>query len=237
MRLLLSLLLILPLAVFGQDVDLSSQNGYLYHNQIWLKGKLVQPINKKTELSAQYISRIYFTGESPGSYLYLSGKHDFKKWISTDLTGRLVIDQGYNLYRLEVGVKVKKEIKDFKFAYRTAAFREEKTYEFSRELLKSPYIFWRNRVEISWQPKKKWQFGTSFETWNLFNYRHSGKLDKACVSFEAEYRLNKHSSFTLAYQNQFDIRQVTKIDLSMYSIGYVHTLKSLKKRLKDKDNE
>ncbi|MDR0801707.1 hypothetical protein [Fluviicola sp.] len=232
MRGLLLFLLVFPCISFGQDVDLSdNQNIYRYHNQIWLRGKLVLPLNKKTEFSTQYISRIYFDGSAPGNFFYLSGQHQFKKWLIADFTGRLVMDQGYNLYRLEVGAKVRKEIfKDFKIAYRTAAFREVKTYAFSRELSKAPYFFWRNRIEVSWQPKKKWEFGTSFEVWNLFNYRYNGKLDKACVIVDAEYKLTKHQSFTVAYQNQFDIQRVKKVDLNMYCIGYIYTLKKLKKK-------
>ncbi|WP_343606150.1 hypothetical protein [Fluviicola sp.] len=232
MRVLLLLFFIFPWTTFSQDVDLSDyQNVYRYHNQIWLRGKVVVPLNKKTEFSGQYISRIYFNGSAPGSYFYLSGKRQLKKWLVTDFTGRLVMDQGYNLYRLEVGLKVRKKLfKDFQVAYRTAAFREAKTYAFSRELSKAPYFFWRNRIELSWNPKKKWEFGTSFEVWNLFNYRHTGKLDKACAIIDAEYKLTKHHSFTAAYQNQFDIQRVKKVDLNMYCLGYIYTFKKLKKK-------
>lgn len=232
MRELLLLLVFFSSICRAQDVDLSgNQNRYLYHNQIWLRGKAVVPLNKKTEFSGQYISRIYFNGTAPGSYFYLSGKRQIKKWLFTDLTGRLVMDQGYNLYRLELGIKVRKELfKDFKIAYRTAVFREAKTYAFSRELSKAPYFFWRNRIELSWSPKKKWEFGASFEVWNLFNYRHNGELNKACAIVDAEYKLTKHHSFTLAYQNQFDIQQVNKVDLNMYCLGYIYTFKKLKKK-------
>lgn len=185
---------------------------------------------QKTEVSAQYISRIYTDQRSTGNYFYLSGKRQLKKWLFTDLTGRLVMDHSSNLYRLELGLKVKKEIKDFKFAFRTAAFREVKTCLFSRYLSKSPYFFWRNRVEVSWSPMKKWEFGASFETWNLFNYRHNGKLDKGCEVLDVEYKLSKRHSFVAAYQNQFDIQQVRKVDLNMYCVGYVYTIKKLKKK-------
>lgn len=231
MRLLVLVFLCVRFSTWGQDVDLSEgQNTYRINHQIWLRGKVVLPINKKTEVSAQYISRIYTDQRSPGNYFYLSGKRQLKKWLFTDLTGRLVMDQSSNLYRLELGLKVKKEIKDFKFTFRTAAFREVKTYLFSRYLSKSPYFFWRNRVEVSWSPMKKWEFGASFETWNLFNYRHNGKLDKGCVVLDVEYKLSKRHSFVAAYQNQFDIQQVRKVDLNMYCVGYVYTFKKLKKK-------
>lgn len=234
MRILSFLFLFVGFNSWSQDVDLSnSPSSYRIDNQIWLKVKGILPINKKTEISAQYISRIYLDGvTNPGSYFYLSGKRTFKKWLSGDLTTRFVIDQGYNLYRLEAGLKVKKEIKDFKFAFRTAGFGENRTIAFTNELARSTYYFWRNRVEISWSPKKKWEFGTSFETWNIFNYHYNGKLDKACASIEAEYKLSKHHSFTASYQNQFDIQKVNRTSLNMYAIGYVYTFKRLKHKKK-----
>jgi len=199
-----------------------------------LKVKGVLPLNKKNEISAQYISRIYLDGTTnPGSYFYVSGKHTFKKWLSGDITTRFVIDQGYNFYRLEAGLKVKKEVKDFKFAFRTAGFGENRTIAFTNELVRSTYYFWRNRVEVSWNPKKKWEFGASFETWNIFNYRYNGKLDKACVSLEAEYQLSKHHAFTVSYQNQFDIQKANKSALNMYAIGYVYTFKKFKRKKKN----
>jgi hypothetical protein len=232
MRIVTFLIVMVGFNSWSQDVDLSnSPNNYRIDNQIWFKVKGVLPLSKKTEISAQYISRIYLDGTTnPGSYFYVSGKHTFKKWLSGDLTTRFVIDQGSNFYRLEAGLKVKKEIKDFKFAFRTAGFGENRTIAFTNELTRSTYYFWRNRVEVSWSPKKKWEFGASFETWNIFNYRYEGKLDKACVSLEAEYKLSKHHSFTASYQNQFDIQKANKSALNMYALGYVYTFKKLKKK-------
>jgi hypothetical protein len=136
------------------------------------------------------------------------------------------------LYRLEAGLKLKKEVKDLKFAFRTAAFGENKTIIFTRDMTRSTFYFWRNRVEVSWSPKKKWEFGASFETWNIFNYRYNGKLDKACVVVDAEYKLTKHHAFTVSYQNQFDIQKVNKTALNMYTIGYEYTFKRLNKKKK-----
>lgn len=236
MRKLLVVFLFLRLTSWSQDVDLSaSANHYRINNQIWAKAKATLPLNKKTEISAQYISRIYLDGTTnPGSYFYLSGKRSLKKWLTADFTTRFVIDQGYNMYRLEAGLKLKKNVKDFQFAFRTAGFGENRTIAFTNVLSRSTYYFWRNRVEVSWSPKKKWEFGTSFETWNIFNYRYAGKLDKACVTVDAEYKLTKHHSLTVAYQNQFDIQKVNKTSLNMYVIGYEYTFKRLNKKRKGK---
>lgn len=234
MQKILVVFLLLRLTSWSQDVDLSApSNNYQVNNQIWAKVKATLPLNKKTGISAQYISRIYLDGTTnPGSYFYLSGKRSFTKWLTGDFTTRFVIDQGYNMYRLEAGLKVKKKVRDFQFAYRTAAFGENRTIAFTNTLSRSTYYFWRNRVEASWNPKKKWEFGTSFETWNVFNYRYSGKLDKACVTVEAEYKLSKHHRFTCAYQNQFDIQKNTKASLNMYVIGYEYTFSRLNKKKK-----
>lgn len=236
MQKLLIVFLFIRLTSWSQDVDLSaSPNNYEFNNQVWLKIKGTLPLNKKTEISAQYISRIYLDGTTtPGSYFYLSGKRDLKKWLSADFTTRFVIDQGYNLYRLEAGLKVKKSVKDFQFAFRTAGFGENRTIAFTNILSRSTYYFWRNRLEVSWSPKKKWEFGTSFETWNIFNYRYHGKLDKACVTIAAEYKLSKHHSFNLAYQNQFDIQKANRTSLNMYTLGYEYTFKRLSKKKKEK---
>ncbi len=234
MRKLLFCCLLFPFASWSQDVDLSgTSDSYRIHNQIWMKAKATLPINKKTEVSMQYISRLYLDGTTtPGSYFYLSGKRDLKKWLTGDLTTRFVIDQGYNLYRLEAGLKLKKEIKDFKFAFRSAVFGENKTILFTRDLTRSTFYFWRNRVEFSWNPKKKWEFGASFETWDIFNYRYDGKLDKACVVVEAEYKLSKHHAVNASYQNQFDIQKANKVSLNMYTVGYEYTFKRLSKKKK-----
>ncbi|WP_343631181.1 hypothetical protein [Fluviicola sp.] len=235
MRKLLVVFLFLRLTSWSQDVDLSaSANNYRFDSQIWAKAKATLPLNKKTEISAQYISRIYLDGTTnPGSYFYLSGKRSLKKWLAADFTTRFVIDQGYNMYRLEAGLKVKKNVKDFQFAFRTAGFLENRTIAFTNVLSRSTYYFWRNRVEASWSPKKKWEFGASFETWNVFNYRYNGKLDKACVTVDAEYKLTKHHALTLAYQNQFDIQKAHKTSLNMYVLGYEYTFKRLNEKKKN----
>ncbi|MNK01849.1 hypothetical protein D3C87_196610 [compost metagenome] len=231
MRKLLICFLLIYSASWSQDVDLSgTSNDYQFNNQIWFKFKAVLPVNKKTDLSVQYISRVYFNGMTPGSYFYLSGKHNFKKWLVGDMTTRFVADRGHNFYRLEAGLKVKKKVKDFQFSYRTAWFAENKTIIFTRDMARSTFYFWRNRVGLSWSPKKKWEFGTSFETWNVFNYRHTGKLDKACVALDVEYQFSKRHAFKFAYQNQFDIQQANKTSLNMYILGYEYTFKKLKKK-------
>lgn len=227
MRIVLLCILLIHSVSWSQDVDLTgTANDYQVNHQVWFKFKTVLPVSKKTDLSAQYISRVYLNGITPGNYFYLSGKHDFKKWLTGDLTTRFVIDRGHNFYRLEAGLKAKKEIvKDFKLSYRTAWFGENKTIIFTRDMTRSTFYFWRNRVELSWSPKKKWEFGTSFETWNIFNYRYTGKLDKACVAFDVEYNVSKRHAFKFAYQNQFDIQQADKTSLNMYILGYEYTFK------------
>lgn len=228
-KLLFIFFLLILNAATAQDVDLVN-NAFQHENQSWFKLKAVLPVNNKLELSTQYIGRVYLDGESHlGHYTYLSGKYKIKKWITADLGTRFVIDQGYNLYRIEGGIKLKHDIGKFQFSIRTAAFRENKTHLYTRELYRAPTTFWRNRAEISWDPFKKLNISTSFETWTLHNNKHAFKLDKACYTAEVSYVINKHNKFSLAYQNQFDIRQKNKVSLNMYVLGYTHTFRKVKK--------
>lgn len=213
----------------AQDIDLAS-NRFQHKNQLWTKFKLILPVNSKLELSTQYIGRISVDDHyQQGNYFYLSGKYKIKKWIQTDLGTRFVIDNGHNLYRLEGGIRLKQEVGRFQLSFRTAAFRENKTYLFTDELAKAPSNYWRNRLELAWAPTKKITLSNSFETWNLHNNRYAFKLNKACYIAELNYDINKRNRVLIAYQNQFDIHKKDRVSLNMYCVGYVHTFRKVRK--------
>ena len=223
------LLLLIPGILSAQDLDLVN-NPYRHEDQYWLKAKVVLPFTKKFEMSAQYIGRMSLGQQfQQGHYMYVSGKYKIKKWLHVDARTRFVVDNGYNLYRLEAGLKVKQEFGDFAFSLRTAGFRENKTYLNTRDMSKAPVNYWRNRFEISWKPSKKLSLSNSFETWNLNNNKYQFKLDKACYIAEVSYDLNKRHEISFSYQNQFDIWQRNRISLNMYCLGYTYTFKRFSK--------
>lgn len=228
-NILLLLSLSLACIPFAQDLDLVG-NKYEHQNQYWLKTKVVLPVNGRLDLSAQYIGRISLGNEyRQGHYMYLSGKYKIRKWLQTDMTTRFVIDHGRNLYRLEAGLKVKHDIGNFRGSFRTAGFRENRTYLNTRILSRAPVTYWRNRAEITWTPAKKVALSNSFETWILHNNKHRFKMNKACYIAELTYDLSKRHRFSLAYQNQFDIRKAHRTALNMYCVGYIYTFRKLNK--------
>lgn len=195
--------------------------------------QISQDLPRGFDVSVQYQFRAYkYLRVIRGSYFYGSVRYTLiKKVLSAELEYRYMTSEVKDQHRFGLGIIAKHKIGEFTFSDRLVYQREHPYFNSSYENGNRPTNTIRNRVQVKWDFKKRWDAYVSCEPFiRISNEIRQIKRVRAIAGMDWEFKKNHNVNLFYQYQTQVNQKEPSM----MHTIGcmYEWDLPKIKKKKK-----
>lgn len=193
--------------------------------------QISKDLPKGFDLSVQYQFRAFnYLRVIRGSYFYGSVRYTLiKKVLSTEFEYRYMTSDTRDQHRFGLGIIAKHKAGEFTFSDRLVYQREHPYFNGSYEKGNEPTNMLRNRVQVKWDFKKRWDAYVSCEPFiKISNKAKEIRRVRAIAGMDWEFK--KNHNINLFYQYQTQVNQ--KEPEMMHTIGCMYEWDLPKKKKK-----
>lgn len=214
----------------------SSAQHFRHEAGMWMGTQLSLDLPKRFNVSAQYqlrLDRNLFRVR--GSYFSGSVQYEIvKKYLSAEIEYRYRTAPRGDQHRFGFGITGKYKYKKTTFSLRSAYQRGHEYFNSSYEEGHEPTNYFRNRVQVKLDLKKRFELGFSMEPYVRFSNKFNG-VDRLRGVFSIGWELVKSHHLQVFYLNQFSLNRGNPLMQHISGVSYSMDVPKFWKSKKKKD--